>query len=129
VADYQIAPAPKWIDTAVKKAGGAASGLEEASSAHEERSLVRELLADRFHLTAHREAKQMAVFLLVVAKDGPRLKAHDDSGAKIRGGCGRLVGRRVTADGIATILSRHVDHEVVNRTSLAGEYDFGARQE
>jgi uncharacterized protein (TIGR03435 family) len=30
----------------------------------------------------------------------------------------------VTADDIATILSRQVDHAVFNRTGLSGEYDF-----
>src|SRR5215471_19065917 len=121
VRDYQIGQAPNWIDSerfdiAMKSAGG------DGKSPEELKSLVRELLVDRFQLTAHRESKQMAVFLLVVSKDGPRLKAHNDAGPRTRGGCGRLVGRRVTADNIATILSRQVEHEVFNRTGLAGEY-------
>jgi uncharacterized protein (TIGR03435 family) len=123
VKDHQIAQAPKWIgsdrfDIAVKSVHTDSKGLED------EKSLVRELLADRFQLTTHREAKQMAVYLLVVAKEGPKLKAHNDAGPRARRGCGRLVGRRVTADDIATILSRQVDHAVFNRTGLAGEYDF-----
>lgn len=61
---------------------------------------------------------------MVVTKDGPRLKAHTDAGTKARGGCGRLVGRRVTADAMATILSRQVEHQVFNRTVLSGEFDF-----
>jgi uncharacterized protein (TIGR03435 family) len=66
----------------------------------------------------------MRVYLLVVAKDGPKLKVHDDAGTRTRGGCGRLVGRRVTADATAKILSRQVEHQVYNRTGLSGEYDF-----
>jgi uncharacterized protein (TIGR03435 family) len=65
----------------------------------------------------------MPVYSLVVAKGGPKLTAHNDAGPKTRGGCGRLVGRRVTTDAIATILSRQLEHEVLNRTSLSGEYD------
>jgi uncharacterized protein (TIGR03435 family) len=123
VRDYQIAQAPKWLDSerfdiAVKSVSG------ERNTPDDLKSLVRELLSDRFQLRTHREPKQMAVYLLVVAKDGPRLKLHDDAGPKTRGGCGRLVGRRVTADNIATILSRQVEHEVLNRTGLPGEYDF-----
>jgi uncharacterized protein (TIGR03435 family) len=123
VRDYQIGQAPKWIDSerfdiTVKGVSGNRGNLEEV------KSLVRELLADRFQLMTHREAKQMPVYLLVVAKDGPRLKAHSDAGTKTRGGCGRLVGRRVTADAIGTILSRQVERQVFNRTGLSGEYDF-----
>jgi uncharacterized protein (TIGR03435 family) len=36
----------------------------------------------------------------------------------------RLIGGRVTADAIATILSGQLDHHVFNRTELAGEYDI-----
>lgn len=66
----------------------------------------------------------MPVFLLVVAKSGPKLTAHNDAGPKTRGGCGRLVGRRVTTDNIATMLSRQFDREVLNRTGLSGDYDI-----
>jgi uncharacterized protein (TIGR03435 family) len=123
VRDYQVGQAPIWIDSerfdiAVKSVSGERGNLEDV------KSLVRELLADRFQLTTHRETKQMPVYLLVLAKEGPKLKAHNDAGTKTRGGCGRLVGRRVTADAIATILSRQVEHEVLNRTDLSGEYDF-----
>ena len=123
VRDYQIRQAPKWVDSerfdiAVKSVSVNAKSLED------EKSLVRELLADRFQLTTHREEKQMPVYLLVVAKHGPLLAPHNDAGTKTRGGCGRLVGRRVTADAIATILSKQVERPVLNRTDLSGEYDF-----
>jgi uncharacterized protein (TIGR03435 family) len=122
VRDYQIGPVPGWVDSqrfdiAAKSAGGAGNSLED------EKALVRELLADQFQLATHREAKQMPVYLLVLAKDGPKLTAHSDAAPRLRGGCGRLVGRRVTADGLAAMLSRQLEHDVVNRTGLSGEYD------
>jgi uncharacterized protein (TIGR03435 family) len=123
VKDFQIERTPKWVDgerfdIAAKRASGKTNSLED------EKSLVRELLADRFQLTTHRESKQMPVYLLVVAKDGPKLLAHNDAGPKTRGGCGRLVGRRVTAENIASMLARQLDREVLNRTGLSGEYDM-----
>jgi uncharacterized protein (TIGR03435 family) len=122
VKDYQIGRTPGWVDSerfdiAAKSVSGKGNGLED------EKSLVRELLADRFQPTTHREAKQMPVYLLVVAKGGPKLTAQNNAGPKTRGGCGRLVGRRVTTDAIATMLSRQFEHEVLNRTGLSGEYD------
>ncbi len=122
VRDYQIGQAPGWVnserfDIAAKMVTGAGHSLQD------EKSLVRELLAERFQLTTHLEPKQMQVYLLVVAKGGPRLMAHDEAAPKIRAGCGRLIGRRVTAETVATMLSRQLEREVLNRTGLAGEYD------
>lgn len=123
VKDYQIGRAPGWIDS--QRFDIAAKSVSaKTGSLDDEKLLVRELLVDRFQLSTHREAKQMPVYLLVVAKDGPKLAAHNDAVIKTRGGCGRLVGRRVTTDGIAMMLSRQLDHEVINRTDLSGEYDI-----
>jgi uncharacterized protein (TIGR03435 family) len=41
--------------------------------------MIQTLLADRFKLRFHREKKDVSGFVLVVDKDGPRLKAPDDS--------------------------------------------------
>ena len=54
VKDYQFERAPGWVDSehydiAAKSATGKTGNLED------ERAMVRELLADRFQLTAHRE--------------------------------------------------------------------------
>lgn len=123
VKDYQLERAPGWLgserfDIVAKSVSGSASSFDE------EKLLVRELLADRFQLKTHQESKQMSVYLLVVAKGGPKLTAHNDAATRTRGGCGRLVGRRITLDGIATMLSRPLDREVLNRTGLSGEYDI-----
>jgi bla regulator protein blaR1 len=124
VKDYQIERAPGWVDSelyeiAVKRANGKTGSLED------EKALVRELLADRFQLTTHRETKQMRVYLLVVGKNGPKLTLHNEgTGAKTRKGCGRLAGTRLTMDVFATVLSRELETDVLNRTGLPGKYDF-----
>jgi uncharacterized protein (TIGR03435 family) len=124
VKDYQIEHAPGWLegeryDIAAKSAIPAKRSLEQ------ERSQVRELLIDRFHLATHRETKQLQVYLLVVAKDGPKLTAHNDgTGSGTRRACGRLAGKRLTMDTFATVLSRQFDRDVLNRTGLSGKYDF-----
>jgi uncharacterized protein (TIGR03435 family) len=89
VKDFQIERVPKWVDSqrfdiVAKKASDNTNSLEDEKS-------LRESLADRFHLKTHRESKQMPVYLLVVAKGGPRLLTHNDAGPKTRGRCGRLV--------------------------------------
>jgi|SRR5579872_5166901 len=100
VKTFQIQRAPKWVETerfdiAAKIAAPASDKLNDL------KALLRELLETRFQLITHRETKEIPVYLLLVAKDGPKLTPHDDAGPRTRGGCGRLVGRRVTADAIA----------------------------
>jgi uncharacterized protein (TIGR03435 family) len=124
VKDYQVERAPGWIDRerydiAVKTANTKRTDLDE------EKLMVRELLADRFQLTTHHETKQMRVYLLVVGKSGPKLTPHNDgTGARTRKGCGYLAGTRLTMDVFATVLSRDLETDVVNRTGLPGKYDF-----
>jgi uncharacterized protein (TIGR03435 family) len=124
VKDHQIERAPGWVedelyDIALKSSAGKTRNLEE------ERSVVRELLEDRFGLTTHRETKQTVVHSLVVDRNGPKLTAHNDgTGTRTRKGCGHLAGSRVTVEVIATMLSRQLEREVLNRTNLPGKYDF-----
>jgi bla regulator protein blaR1 len=124
VKDYQIERAPGWLegeryDIAAKSANASKSSLEQ------EQSQVRELLTDRFGLATHRETKQAQVYLLVVAKDGSKLKAHNEgTGSGTRKACGHLAGRRLTTDTIAAVLSRQFERDVLNRTGLSGKYDF-----
>ena len=113
----------KWIAAAalVLAAGTAPRKVSLA----DEQSRVRVMLADRFHLETHRETKPGRVYLLTVAKDGPKLIPHNDgTGTKTRKSCGHLAGSRVTVDVIATMLSREAERDVINRTALSGKFDF-----
>jgi uncharacterized protein (TIGR03435 family) len=124
VKDYLVERAPGWVD-GERFDIAAKSANPKKTSFEEEQSQVRELLEDRFRLAAHRETKQMPVYLLVVGKGGPKLTAHNDgSGARTRKGCGHLAGTRLTMDVIATVLSRQFERDVINRTGLPGKYDF-----
>lgn len=123
VKDYQIERSPGWVDgdrfdINAKNASGKTTTLDG------ERSQVRVLLEDRFRLATHRETKQGSVYLLVVGKNGAKLTPRDGSGSGTRKGCGHLTGTRLTADTIATVLSRQLDRDVLNRTDLPGKYDF-----
>jgi uncharacterized protein (TIGR03435 family) len=61
----------------------------------------------------------------VAAKTGPKLTPHNDgTGTGSRKRCGHLAGTRLTLDTIATVLSRQLDRDVLNRTDLSGKYDF-----
>jgi uncharacterized protein (TIGR03435 family) len=47
--------------------------------------MLQNLLADRFHLVVHREAKEELGFSMVVAKNGPKLKDASDAGMEATG--------------------------------------------
>jgi uncharacterized protein (TIGR03435 family) len=123
VKDYQIARAPRWID-AERYDIEAKTDRPTGRDLEELQALLRQLLADRFQLAAHRETKEGPVYLLVVAKSGPKMTRNDGKGASTRSACGHLAGKRLTMDTVATVLSRHFERDVINRTGLEGKYDF-----
>jgi uncharacterized protein (TIGR03435 family) len=105
--------------------------------------LALAFLKDRCQFSAHRDVRQLPVFELVIAKGGPKLKeASPDelipqpasaSGAQGgRGWHGTGVGyRRGSLDGQAAtmavfvgVLSMYVGRPVIDKTGLAGHYDF-----
>src|SRR5580658_662985 len=96
VKDYQIVRAPGWIGTARYDIDAKAGNARNASD-KDITPLLRQLLADRFRLTTHRETRELPVYALVVGKNGARLTAHNNgSGARMRTGCGHLAGTRLT---------------------------------
>jgi uncharacterized protein (TIGR03435 family) len=124
VKDFQIERAPGWVDgdrfdINAKNATGKTATLDG------ERAEVRALLEERFQLKARRETKPGSVYLLVVGKNGSKLTPHNEgTGSRSRKGCGHLEGMRLTAETIATVLSRQLDRDVLNRTGLPGKFDF-----
>jgi uncharacterized protein (TIGR03435 family) len=77
VKPYQVT-GPEWTNTErymiVAKAAGPVS--QDVILA-----MLQTLLADRFRLALHREQKEMAVYAMVVSKNGPKLEVARDDGA------------------------------------------------
>lgn len=103
-------------------------------------AMLRNLLADRFKLTFHREPKDFSIYALEIAKGGARLGAKDGSGLKQSaapaGDPPQLIStvypqkivlpaRNATMADFVSLLQRAVlDRPVVDRTGLTGRYDF-----
>ena len=108
----------------------------------ERKRMLQAFLADRFKLTLHRETKELPVYELVVAADGSKLqeaKPGDTypNGIKGVGGralgaggiwlpeAGHIVGQAVAIPPLVEVLSERLgDRIVVDKTGLAGKYDF-----
>jgi len=109
--------------------------------------MLQVLLEDRFHLKAHREVRELPVYVLTVAKGGPKLKKTPPEGRKRQTSDGILieihglqgVSAVPTQDGIqrmqmdflgssmkeaAEAFGIYFDRPIMDRTGINGEYDF-----
>ena len=89
------------------------------------KKMIQTLLADRFRLVIHREAREVSGLALVVAKNGPKMTAaampeEDD---RLQGGNSYLKATNFTMKLLAQILSGR-GTPVVDKTGLTGGYDF-----
>jgi uncharacterized protein (TIGR03435 family) len=144
VRDFQVIGGPNWlgstqydiaakiadssIDSSVpEKSVAELTDQERESKGKRLREVLQSLLADRFQLKQHGEAKQLPVFLLGVAKGGPKLKVSPNS-SDVSGGLmlgrGVLAGNQTGVPFLAETLSQIVGRPILDRTRLSGKYDF-----
>lgn len=122
VFEYQVS-GPGWMDLErydiVAKASGPANEPEL-------RVMLQALLAERFHLTLHRETKDMRVYVLSVGKNGPKFHESATEGeANIQPDQKTLsvAVRRVPIALLIDPLSRIFQVPVVDMTGMTGRYD------
>ena len=121
VKRYQVT-GPDWITSATYDIVAKAAGPVPEPQL---KLMLQTLLADRFKLTFHRESKELPVYTLVPGKKGPKL--HDAQGegeSRIYPEGGSLVFKNYTMPGLADFLGRPADRPVLDKTGLAGHYDF-----
>ena len=149
VRDFQVSGGPSWIDTDkfdidAKESDALAEELEKLPP--DERPvkmgmLVQSLLADRFGLKVSHASKDLPVYALVVAKNGPKIqvaKPGDTYANGMKGPDGRalghagmmrvmpgeLTGQGVSIQFLAQDLSQRLGRNVLDQTGLKGSYDF-----
>jgi uncharacterized protein (TIGR03435 family) len=98
--------------------------------------MLRQILAERFGLVAHRETRELPVYALSVAKGGPKLKesvidpsvsANARRGGGVRMSMGMIAAHECTIPYFLSMLSRQLGRSIIDRTGLAGNYDFTLR--
>jgi|SRR5208337_1627287 len=147
VKHFQVSGGPSWInseryDVDAKEEDSDFEALQKLppdQRGEQIRLRVQSLLADRFKLTFHRETKELPVYALVVAKNGPKLqeaKPGDTypNGMKgldgrahagmMRMGRGQLTGQAIPLASLVGMLSQQLGRTVVDKTGLKGNYDF-----
>ncbi|HEY4359083.1 MAG TPA: TIGR03435 family protein [Acidobacteriaceae bacterium] len=87
--------------------------------------MMQALLQDRFGLRVHWESKERSVYAVTVAKGGLRMKpAADPLHGEMSFSQGHLAGKGVPISFLASLLAMPVGHTVVDKSGMAGSYDF-----
>jgi uncharacterized protein (TIGR03435 family) len=143
----RLSGGPEWIRgdrfdiDATAEAGAIPAGAIPDERDEKMRAMLRTLLAERFHLKMRREIKDQPVYAIVVAKGGPKLKpagieenqcettaAKDIDCHNFHGGRGRgLHAKAANMKDLALFVSNWTDRPLVDKTGLAGMYQFETR--
>jgi uncharacterized protein (TIGR03435 family) len=135
VEDDQIAGAPSWVNSEKYDIDAKVNEADVAKlqklNIDQRKLMLQPLLADRFELKFHRGTKDLPLYALVIAKNGPKLQeSNPDDPNGLKGTQVRLMGRgHIKAQGISMAvfiheMSRQLDRTVVDKTGLTGNYDF-----
>lgn len=135
-AAYSLPPravsgGPDWTDVDRYDILAATPG-EARPDVDQQMAMIRSLLADRFSLKFHTEPREFSAYVLKVAKGGARLREPAAPEAQTPlvntvypADRIALPGRNVTMNQFAATLQRVVlDRPVLDKTGLAGKYDF-----
>ncbi|HET9402511.1 MAG TPA: TIGR03435 family protein [Candidatus Acidoferrales bacterium] len=140
VSGYQMVGNPRlpepwnWYDIDAK--------VDNSSSDDEVRQMFQSLLEERFKLKVHRETRELQVYVLKIAKSGPKLKSSaasdykttvDDKAVVLRQGRAAIVlgedgshllGKGVTVAQLAKSLEGELHGPVVDATGIPGTFDY-----
>jgi uncharacterized protein (TIGR03435 family) len=135
--DSRITGGPNWLrsekyDVDAKIDGTAVDELKTLSQ--DQRTLAQQrmlqtLLSDRCKLAIHRETKELAIYTLVIAKNGPKVQDAKPDEATSLGFAGKGETRSITGQArsianLAQALSVVLGCPVLDKTGLSGKYDF-----
>ena len=148
VQDSEIVSGPDWLNSEKYDVEANIDGsvvdqlnkLDKDKGNSERLLMIQSLLADHFKLALHRETKELPTYVLVVGDGGPKLqtaKAGDTYPDGMKGPDGRPVGTgyfepqkgKIIFQGrhlssLVQYLSDRLGRTVVDKTGLAGNYDF-----
>lgn len=136
--DGRISGAPSWFTSDKFSIEAKVAEQDEAAfkklDYNQRREMLQSILADRFKLSVHWEAKEMPIYALIVAKNGPKLheSAPDPDapgrakgmGGLVKRGSPHLIVEGGTMEALARQLSFATGRTVIDKTGLIGRYDY-----
>jgi uncharacterized protein (TIGR03435 family) len=121
IEGYQVSGGPAWM---YSERFAVAAKLADPAGREQLLVMLRTLLIDRFKLSVHRETRQLPVYALVVAKNGPKFRAMKP-GTESTPTKTNHMGRDVDLPWLARFLTRFgSDRPVIDKTGLTGKFDL-----
>jgi uncharacterized protein (TIGR03435 family) len=124
----QIVNAPDWFASEKFDLDGVPD-TEGQPNSKQMKLLIQSALVDRFHLTFHRDERELSVYAITVAKGGPKLtetihKPSDPVNFLYRKLGQLMVTNATVKDFCDGMQGSALDKPVVDHTGLTGRYDF-----
>jgi uncharacterized protein (TIGR03435 family) len=133
VKSYQIS-GPSWL---VSERYDVVAKIPDGSPKDQVPLMLQQLLNERFKLATHRETRELAVYALLLGKDGPKLGDAQDPTAAANAGRGvprdgtalgsngRLAATKISLTAFAEgVLSALAGRPVIDMTGIQGLYSF-----
>ena len=126
----QLSGIPAWIESERYDIDAKASAL---ASNDQVNLMLQTLLADRFKLTLKHEMRELPVFMLMPAKNGPNLprsragelpSIKTDPGRQGDQGTIQITAQAMPLSLLTRLLSAQLDRPVLDETGLTGTFDF-----
>lgn len=145
-AFFPILGGPAWINTDPYEIQAKSETPQSRSMMHG--PMLQALLEDRFKLQTHRETRQIPVFALTPAKNGPKLQPFKEGGCipwnpddplpipqapgqPFPNSCGVFIGstkgfdgHSVTMQDLANLFLGRLERKVVDETGITGKFDI-----
>lgn len=126
ILDVPSALADKKFDIVAKSDDATNAELHSLSSDEgklRKQQMLQALFAERFHLTCHKETRELPVYDLVVAKTGSKLIPSKDGNRLFNTSYGKFQLLGITPDGLARELAKVAGRVVVDKTGIDGSFD------
>jgi uncharacterized protein (TIGR03435 family) len=127
---WGISGGPKWMDS---EPYDLRATLPPGASNEQVPRMLQALLIERFKLAVRRETRQMPIYELAIAKNGPKLKPGETgeqwSNGTFKGGIfkGRLELHQFTMGALAELLGSQTGRPVIDKTNLKETYDINLK--
>lgn len=129
LADREQISGPAWLET---EPYDIYAKIPAGTTTDQFRAMMRTLLAERFKLSVHHLTKELPVYELVVAKNGPKFKEPGETSTagqpgmamRFEDGRARLTSHQEPLSMLAGMLRTSAGRQVIDKTGLTGKYDF-----
>jgi bla regulator protein blaR1 len=137
VRDFQISGAPGWVNSERYDVAAKGDGNPRYDALQPElETMFQSVLVDRFKLAFHRETRELPVYSLVVAKNGPKIHAVEEGDCPEvptpvnpcrflrRTNFAQLTAQKAPLAALAIVLAGTTNTSVTDKPGLKGSFSY-----